>query len=243
MIPIPNSPSILSGVRQLQWECIRRQHSLIIRACRIAVLYLEDHSVRLYCCWIVLLGVLQLILSAVEVRTITNVAKGEELLISYCDIALPKSVRLSTLREAYCFDCSCPRCCGETNYPNLSYEEDSLSEERQKQIDEAIVKAESQLGNGNLGESAEECEKHVLALPIKERCREFIAASLFFFSLIRAWLQKAILSHVSSLFHAYRYIHQYWELGSRSFVLGETSGTLKVYALVLVSCFVVLATN
>ena len=46
------------------------------------------------------------------IRTIEQVAAGEELFHSYCDVTSPTAVRRKHLKEVYGFDCDCPRCTG-----------------------------------------------------------------------------------------------------------------------------------
>jgi hypothetical protein len=46
----------------------------------------------------------------ITLRTNTNVAKGEELCISYIDTAMPTWYRQRELLQGYYFNCQCPRC-------------------------------------------------------------------------------------------------------------------------------------
>jgi hypothetical protein len=48
---------------------------------------------------------------SIILRTNTDVAKGEELCISYIDTAMPTWYRQRELLQGYYFNCQCPRCC------------------------------------------------------------------------------------------------------------------------------------
>ena len=50
--------------------------------------------------------------ACVRVRTICNVAEGEELLVSYVDLLRPTTARQMVLRYGYGFECVCTRCTG-----------------------------------------------------------------------------------------------------------------------------------
>jgi hypothetical protein len=49
--------------------------------------------------------------ATIILRTNTDVAKGEELCISYIDTAMPTWYRQRELLQGYYFNCECPRCC------------------------------------------------------------------------------------------------------------------------------------
>lgn len=48
-----------------------------------------------------------------QVTTETELARGEELCISYIDVNRPRAARRAELRNCYCFECGCPRCVRE----------------------------------------------------------------------------------------------------------------------------------
>jgi SET and MYND domain-containing protein len=54
--------------------------------------------------------VLSFVGSTICIKTIRSIEKGEELTISYIDVAEPRETRRKTLRERYFFTCQCPLC-------------------------------------------------------------------------------------------------------------------------------------
>lgn len=50
-------------------------------------------------------------------RTLRDVAPGEQLTIAYLDVVAPASQRAAALRQQYAFSCQCPRCNRDTHDP------------------------------------------------------------------------------------------------------------------------------
>ena len=48
-----------------------------------------------------------------SLRALRPIRKGEELSISYIELALPTSERRRMLQDGYCFHCQCSRCCAD----------------------------------------------------------------------------------------------------------------------------------
>ena len=48
-----------------------------------------------------------------QVTAETELARGEELCISYIDVNRPRAARRAELRNCYCFECGCSRCVRE----------------------------------------------------------------------------------------------------------------------------------
>ncbi len=62
-----------------------------------------------------------------RVRCVKNVKSGEELCLSYTELARPRAIRQKDLSSAYFFECTCQRCCSEKDDRLFkSYEEDNL---------------------------------------------------------------------------------------------------------------------
>ena len=71
-----------------------------------------------------------------EVVTVQDVPKGEELLISYIDVNRPSSARRNYLKKFYKFDCKCPLCLEEAqggSHKKYSYERSQKTPKKGKQ--------------------------------------------------------------------------------------------------------------
>ncbi|CAG8536490.1 19973_t:CDS:2, partial [Racocetra fulgida] len=56
-------------------------------------------------------------------RSIENIKAGEEITISYVDVAMSRTSRQKLLREKYFFKCQCPRCCTDDISMDITEEE------------------------------------------------------------------------------------------------------------------------
>ncbi|XP_063773876.1 histone-lysine N-methyltransferase SMYD3 isoform X2 [Pseudophryne corroboree] len=102
--------------------------------------------------------------TCLHLRTVKEIAKGEELTISYIDVKMPSHLRQMQFQRQYCFTCDCSRCLTKDK------DEDMLAggEEASKQMERSLATLDELRSQGKK-EALELCNDLIKSSPLPDK--------------------------------------------------------------------------
>ncbi|KAM4040268.1 histone-lysine N-methyltransferase SMYD3 isoform 2-T2 [Anomaloglossus baeobatrachus] len=90
-----------------------------------------------------------------NLHTVKEIPKGEELTISYMDVKMPSHMRQMQCQRQYCFTCDCHRCMSKDK------DEDMLAggEQASREMEQSLSTLEELRSHGDLNEALDLCKK------------------------------------------------------------------------------------